>query len=493
MPEELILEKIRRVQRRLNVQRAFQTLAKCLCYGLLICVPLFLADSLIRTFDLSPIVVLWLTLGISAIALIATAFRPASLHEAARMIDTAASLKDRAVSGLEFIQRQTNEALTALQIKDTFDRLQAIPVKQVARYSVPRETKFAVLIAGVLLTFSYIEFFAPPAASTEIDFAPQIAAEVDVLLKQIEEAKKEAKQLTDAELEEILREIEEKTLELKKEKITPKEALAKLTELSAVLQSKIAPAKMAKQEALMKGLGQEFIGNPHLGDFGAQLKRGEYEQAGKKLNQVSKKVEKLDREQRHNLSDALKRGGKSLKNTDLDGLGTALSGASASLAEDDLEGTRVRLRKTSQKLFDFTLQKRRNLCLAKLLSECQACKVGIGAACNSRSISQSLANGKTNSPSNSAGLGTDPNPFGKLTTLDSSLQLEHITGVQGEGASAVQTSQSSAEEQGSAVSYKEVYTKYQKLSEDALSQEEIPLGYKFYVKRYFESIKPSGD
>ena len=35
--------------------------------------------------------------------------------------------------------------------------------------------------------------------------------------------------------------------------------------------------------------------------------------------------------------------------------------------------------------------------------------------------------------------------------------------------------------------------KYQKLSEDALTQEQIPLGYKFYVKRYFESIKPSDE
>ena len=85
---------------------------------------------------------------------------------------------------------------------------------------------------------------------------------------------------------------------------------------------------------------------------------------------------------------------------------------------------------------------------------------------------------------------TSATQLGQLTSLDAVLNLEQITGVQGEGTSTVQTSKASAEGQQSAVSYKDAYTQYQKLSEDALTEEQIPLGYKFYVKRYFESIKP---
>ena len=55
MPEKLILEKIRSVRRRLSVQRTFQTLARFLCYGLLVCVLLFVVDSFITTFDISPL------------------------------------------------------------------------------------------------------------------------------------------------------------------------------------------------------------------------------------------------------------------------------------------------------------------------------------------------------------------------------------------------------------------------------------------------------
>ena len=52
-----------------------------------------------------------------------------------------------------------------------------------------------------------------------------------------------------------------------------------MTELSALLKTKMDPLKIAQQQDLMKGLGQQFIGNPYLGEFGQQLKRGDYPQA----------------------------------------------------------------------------------------------------------------------------------------------------------------------------------------------------------------------
>lgn len=488
MPEDLILSKIRQVRSRLTVQRYFQTLARFLFYGSLACVPVLLVDSL-TAFNIPRVALLWVALGIALIALVVRLIRPVSLYDAARSIDIGAALKDRVISGLEQIQRQTDETLTTLQLQDTSNRLQAVPVTQVARYSVPRETKFVALIAVFLVTLSFVEFFAPPAISTEIDLSPQIAAEAETLLKQIAEAKKDAEQNEDQELEEILKEIEERTLELKKPQIAPKEALARMTELSALLKTKIDPDKMARQEELMRGLGQQFIGNPYLGEFGRQLKRGDYHQAAANLDKVSKDVPKFDKEKRQNLSDALKRGGKNLQNTDFGGLGSELSGAGEALDAGDGEGTQTRLSKSSRKIRDFGLLKKRNWRLAKLLSECQACKAGIAGICKGAGLTYALSN----SPSNKAGKATSASQLGKLTSLDSALNLTRITGVQGDGASAVQTVASSPEGQQSAVSYKDAYTKYQKLSEDALTQEQIPLGYKFYVKRYFESIKPTDE
>ena len=484
MPEKLILEKIRSVRRRLSVQRVFQTLARFLCYGLLVCVPLFIIDSFIATFDISPFLLLWTALGLSAIGLIVSLLRPINLHEAARTIDLKASLKDRAVSGLEFIHRQTDEMLTALQLKDTSDRLQSVTAKEVVRYSVPRETKFIALITVVALAFSFIEFFDPPEAPATIDFSPQIAAETDHLLKQIKESEKIAEEVG---LEDTLRAIEEKALELKRAGITPKEALAKLTQMTEMLSAKMDKAGVAKVDALMKALGEQFIANPNLSDFGYALKEGKYERAAERLFRLSNKLNNFNSEQRQNIADAFQRGGSSVQGTEIGTFGNQLTKASAALAQSNLKEAEKSFQDGCENLLACALAKERDGLLAKLSSQCQACKAGIGKACNGGGSS-----------GDGIGAGTDPNPYGVLTNLDSFRQLERITGVQGAGESTVETTEvlidgnpeTSTDGQSAEDSYKEVYTKYHKLSEDALSQEQIPLGYRFYVKRYFESIKP---
>ena len=139
MPEELILNKIRQVRSRLTVQRYFQTLAQFLFYGSLACLPVLLVDSL-TIFNIPRVALLWVALGIALIALAVRLIRPVSPYEAARAIDVGASLKDRVVSGLEQIQHQTDETLTALQLRDTSNRLQAVPVaKGCALYRSARD------------------------------------------------------------------------------------------------------------------------------------------------------------------------------------------------------------------------------------------------------------------------------------------------------------------------------------------------------------------
>ena len=488
MPEKMILEKIRHVRRRLNVQGYFQTLAEFLLIGLLVCAPIVIIDSLISSFNIPPYTFACVAAGIALVSYIVCLIRPVDLHEAARAIDIDGSLKDRVVSGLEQIEHKSNETLSELQLKDTTERLQAIPLKQVARYTVPRETKYVALVAIFVVAFSFIEFFAPPATSTAIDYSPQIAAEADVLLNTIDEAKIDAELSEDEELKEILEEIEKRTQELKKPQVSPKEALARMTELTALLKTKIDPIKMAQQEALMKGLGQQFIGNPILGEFGQKLKKGDYDEAADKLDKVAQDIPKFDQEQKQNLSDELKRAGNSLKDSNLSGLGGQLSGAGDALGDNDGEGAQGKLSESSKSIRNFDLLKNRNQKLEDLLCACEECKNCIAACCGAGNAPSNML---SNNPSDKAGTKTSESQQGELTSLDSTLNLEQLKGVQGEGDSSVETTKASAEGQESSLSYKDAYMKYQKLSEDAMTEEQIPLSYKFYVKRYFESIKPA--
>ena len=48
-------------------------------------------------------------------------------------------------------------------------------------------------------------------------------------------------------------------------------------------------------------------------------------------------------------------------------------------------------------------------------------------------------------------------------------------------------------EQFASREYREVYSRYKKLSDEALEHEALPLGYREIIKRYFEGIRPHRD
>ena len=79
MPEKMILEKIRHVRRRLNVQGYFQTLAEFLLIGLLVCAPVVIVDSLISSFNIPPYTFAYVAAGIALVSYIVYMKLPARL------------------------------------------------------------------------------------------------------------------------------------------------------------------------------------------------------------------------------------------------------------------------------------------------------------------------------------------------------------------------------------------------------------------------------
>ena len=79
---------------------------------------------------------------------------------------------------------------------------------------------------------------------------------------------------------------------------------------------------------------------------------------------------------------------------------------------------------------------------------------------------------------------------GDATALNSEANREQVTGTAGEGESDFETSSSSEGRQQAQRGYKEVYQKYKKMSEAVLENEQIPLGHRQTIRRYFESIRP---
>lgn len=88
------------------------------------------------------------------------------------------------------------------------------------------------------------------------------------------------------------------------------------------------------------------------------------------------------------------------------------------------------------------------------------------------------------------GTGHDPNMQGDPTQLDSKRRLSRVYGKEGAGPTRSETILGAAEKGFASQPYRRVYGDYTAVSERAMTQQRVPPGYRFYVKRYFQMIKP---
>jgi hypothetical protein len=84
----------------------------------------------------------------------------------------------------------------------------------------------------------------------------------------------------------------------------------------------------------------------------------------------------------------------------------------------------------------------------------------------------------------------DPNVQGKATNPKMGTQDTEVQGAASQGASRSQVILGAAERGFASQGYKKVYTEYHQVAEQSLAKDEVPGGYQFYVKRYFQLIRP---
>jgi hypothetical protein len=89
------------------------------------------------------------------------------------------------------------------------------------------------------------------------------------------------------------------------------------------------------------------------------------------------------------------------------------------------------------------------------------------------------------------GQGHDENLAGDPTKLDGKTQDVTAAGVDsGQGAASAEVIYGAAERGFVGKGYQKVFTDYQTVAEQVMTQDEIPPGYRFYVRRYFQLIRP---
>jgi hypothetical protein len=89
------------------------------------------------------------------------------------------------------------------------------------------------------------------------------------------------------------------------------------------------------------------------------------------------------------------------------------------------------------------------------------------------------------------GTGHDPNIRGDASHLKGQTEDVSAAGADtGQGAASSQVIYGAAERGFVGRGYKKVFTDYQTVAEESLAKDDIPPGYRFYVRRYFQLIRP---
>jgi hypothetical protein len=89
------------------------------------------------------------------------------------------------------------------------------------------------------------------------------------------------------------------------------------------------------------------------------------------------------------------------------------------------------------------------------------------------------------------GTGAGGNPQGQASSIKSGVQDTQVAGQDtGQGGSRSEVIQGAAERGFASRGYQKVYREYHTVAEEALNKDEIPGGYRFYVRRYFQLIRP---
>ena len=93
--------------------------------------------------------------------------------------------------------------------------------------------------------------------------------------------------------------------------------------------------------------------------------------------------------------------------------------------------------------------------------------------------------------SNSAGQGQGDRNLGEDAGMKSNRVDVKVKGSEGDkGQSKSEIIKGASEEGFASRNYKEVYGDYSSVVEEVMEEEKVPKGYRYYVKRYFQLIKP---
>lgn len=428
----------------------------------------------------------WMIPAISlpAIAAVGFAFlRSPSLMTAAKFIDHTCHLKDRIQTALQFLNTPGDDAVRRLQIDDAARHLSSVNLQSILPVKAPQTWNTAVV--GAVAVF-LLGFLAAPreivqASVTANEVVAEQAAQASESLEELKQFQEEHQ---DADLDKMLKEMNQQLKVLADPGTTPKEALAKLSEMEASLQEMQQQLNDPAAESQLKDIGEALSLAEPTAAAGAALSKGDMQKAAEELSQMTKpqldrKTEKAVKEK---LEQAQQKAGEHNQTKDiqksLEKMTRGLSDSDKGQFEEGAKALAEECKQQGKKQELSELLKKQSQFLGECKAECES---------ESRNLAQGSRKGGNKAGKGSTGMA------GSKTALQKTGNELKLTGQDtGQGDVDKETMTGEMEEQESVRQYREKSGQYEALSESALESESIPLGQRQTIRRYFELIRPQG-
>jgi hypothetical protein len=476
--------------------------------------------SPLRAFDNQASHVFWgCVLGIiagplaAAVAVLAVRYAPRDLLHSA---DVACGLQDRLASAHEF--GASDMPLATVLREQALAAAQDVDARTVCPVTYPRSAYWALGSVAFLLILSQWQHYPAPTVATPEDFLSNDAA--SSLAKLVDE--KRWKQRDDA----LAKELKKLGALLKDPRPTRKKALAAIARLSEFLKARKNRSRVNSAE--LRKAGASLTQSDLAKQVGKSLKEGRFQKAPKDIKALGKKMRDLkgaaiSNAQFDKLAQAWRKATAHLSSRKLR---EAFGKAAGKMQSYDRMASAEDLERLAEMLEKLAKMLESDEELAKAMEELRELELRIakdcsGGKCDGKANAFLLSPGKGDKPGGKgagkgagkgslmsmstlfsqagggrgrgglrAGRGTTENFQGKQTRTDGETQDEQVETIKNAGERFVTTIVTDNDGSRSQLSEREVFVKLTRKAQEAMVRESVPLGYRKYVVKYFELIRP---
>jgi hypothetical protein len=468
-------------------------------------------------------------------ALLITALKFPRLERVARSLDAAGATRDRFVTGLRLAEKAGANELETVALAEIAGYARSRKLGPLLPVRLPRELPWIVVPVTML---AMLWWSAMNAATIKDARAAKETAAISETAKQLEHIAKltdiQASENQEKELKLIADRLRQSAEQMRAEaadgKDAHKTALRELANLEELVKQLRRPEAATPEE--LKALADALAKHEQTRDAAKDIAGGNLASAAKKLSQVvqdtpsaeqvnatlkqaldhlaerreqvSKQIEKLQQQAEDGRQDLLKQIAEALndlaqqgKNVARDGKG-APKGEQKKMTDDDLLrllGTLEGLKDQQQRQGDGPPGGEPQPGEPKEGDANGEGKVAmLNFSSNERpgEMPENSIHSPSGKPGNDKDRDTTKDPFGaKSTAPKDTARKEQDAGQLGAGESlSVLIPSASAGDEKAVRRYRELYDAAAFAAEDAVTQENIPLGARFLIRRYFQAIRP---